>query len=216
MDQRDKERLDFTSDLINDGKWPEALEQAREDTLSPELAQYALTWFQLALIEGLHGTMQKRADARMQAASCEDYTEELEGDLDRDDAIAFLKFGRLDDARASVESARAVHGHDLNRLICLDMVTGRIQLHAGDYVAAYKTLQKAAKTWKDMGSAANRQWQINLQLHLLMAAVMSGHRLRAWLLLPRLLWCDRNRRRWAAALICLGGKRACTYVLRYC
>jgi tetratricopeptide (TPR) repeat protein len=215
MDQSDKEWLDSTSDLINIGRWPEALEQAREDAQDPELALHARTWFQLGLIEGLHGTSEKRAVARTKAETCTDYKPVLGGDFDRDDAIEFLKFNLLDEARASVESARAVHGHDLNRLICLDMVTGRIQLHAGDYAAAYETLQKAAKAWKDMGSAANRQWQINLQLHLLMAAVMSGHRLRAWLLLPRLLWSDRNRRRWGAALVCLGGKRACAYVLRH-
>lgn len=215
MNQGVKKRLDFTSELINTGKWPQALEQAREDAQNPELAQYARTWFQLALIEGLHGTTQKRVDARTQAMQCADYTSVLEGDLDRDDAIALLKSGRLDEASASVKHARTLHGHDMNRITCLDGVTGRIQLHEGNYAAAYRTLQKAAKTWKEMGSAANQQWQINLQLHLLMAAVMSGHRLQAWRLLPRLLRTDRNRRRWVAALVCLSGKRACTFALRF-
>ncbi|HEX6461790.1 MAG TPA: hypothetical protein VFZ58_00765 [Candidatus Saccharimonadales bacterium] len=215
MNQEAKDRLDFTSKLINTGMWPEALQQARVDSLNPELAQYARTWFQLALIEGLHGSATKRADARMQATRCADYNPVLEGDLDRDDAIVFLKADLLDDARASVESAKVLHKHDLNRITCLKMVTGRIQLRADDYDAAYETLQEAAKTWKEMGSAANQQWHINLQLHLLMAAVMSGHRLQAWLLLPRLLRSNRNRRRWVAALICLGGKRACSFVLRH-
>lgn len=215
MNQSAKGKLDSTSELINTGRWDRALEQARVDSKDPELAPYARTWFQLALIEGLHGRMESRQAARAQATKCTDYTPVLKGDLDRDDAIAFLKANLLDDARASVESAKALHKHDLNRITCLEMVTGRIQLRAGDYSAAYETLQKAARTWKEMGSAANQQWQINLQLHLLMAAVMSGHRLRAWLLLPRLLWSDRNRRRWAAALICLGGKRACSFVLRH-
>lgn len=215
MNQKVKERLDITSELINTGKWDRALQQAREDARVPEFVQYAQTWFLLALIEGHHGSEEKRKVAKTQARKCADYTTELEGDLDRDDAIIFLKAGLLDEARESVEHAKVLHSHDLNRITCLNMVTGRIQLHAGDYNAAYETLRKAAKIWKEMGPAANEQWRINLQLHLLMAAIMSGHRLRAWLLLPRLLRSDRNRRRWAAALICLGGKRACSFVLRH-
>lgn len=215
MNQEAKKRLDFISDLINTGRWDEALVQARKDAQSPALEQHARLWFQLALIEGLHGTMSERAKARKRATECSDYDAVLGGDLDRDDAIAFLKHGCSDEARTSVASARDLHSHDPNRIICLDVVTGRIQLHERDYEAAYETLQEAAKAWDAMGSAANQQWRINLQLHLLMAAVMSGHRLRAWRLLPRLLRSDRNRRRWGVALVCLCGKRACSFILRH-
>lgn len=208
------ERLNFTSELINTGRWDRALEQARADSQDPELARYARTWFLLALIEGLHGTTEARSAAHAGARECTDYTEKLAGDFLRDDAITLLKKGHLEAARESVDHARTLHKHDRNRQVCLDMVTGRIQLHAGHYDEAYKTLRGAAKEWKEMGAGANRQWRTNLQLHLLMAAVMSGRMLRAWLLLPRLLWLDRNRRRWLAALACLGGKRACSAVLR--
>lgn len=199
--------------LITKGKFDAARLKAERNTQDETLRDNVTTWFQLALAYRLLFMGTAATAAQERARQCEGYNDVMHGDFLRDGAIMLIKQGKYEQALDYINEAERLHRGDVDRQNCLMMVRGRLLARSGDSEAAYWKHVSADEGWKRLGAAGTEQWRINNRLHWMIAAMLSGRRMDAWRILPRLLWTDRKARKLAGLVICLGGKRGAKYVL---
>jgi hypothetical protein len=160
--------------LINKG-WlgqQKARAVARNFLSSQAAQQDAHFWFQYALAEQLRGDPGKLLEPFWNnARECANYTEEIEGDFYRDEALRELRRGNTLDARRALHKAQLRQGDDDNRKAAIQMVAARIAYKERRYEAAYETHDDVKLQFVMLGQSADQQWKKNNSLHMLRAAV---------------------------------------------
>lgn len=207
--------------LINKGRFREARRQAATLALNKE-EKSARFYFTAALAEMLdpHGSAIWAAEYTAAARDAKGYTPLMEVDLLRDQALLALKQGETNQARVLARrSLDLLHQIEeetdpvewANRAAIHHMVEGRILLADGQTHEAQNEHRTADRQFRELGDAANKQWELNNGLHWLRAAagenvdyrfaqfgwVIDGdpNRLRRWR--SRLLmYCGRTAYRW--------------------
>jgi hypothetical protein len=165
--------------LINQRQFKAALEAAED--LHREAADRAQAYFLWHLTLCLSG----RVDTAMTIvhfarASCPDFTPAMEGDMYRDQVIAYIRKGddrSLASAAALLFPIENVHQDDPNRMACLQGVRGQLAYADRDYMLAERLHREADDAWRELGNEANNQWTYNNLVHWLKAtAALHGGR----------------------------------------
>ncbi len=168
--------------LINKGKFGKAARMAVTLDRGSESAAF---YFNAALAEQLYafgsavGVSRYRAKARL----AEDYMPLMEVDFVRDQALAFLRKGMPNKARAFARTSLGTL-HELegtvdpaefyNRLAAHAMLMGRISLALGEAKEAEALHRGADQQFRGLGNNANKQWELNNGFHWLRAAAAAG------------------------------------------
>lgn len=157
------------SDLINQGKFREAVQLAETNATNFEVNQSAHFYFQWGLALSLLGDDPKFLWNK--AATCPDFTPTMAGDFYRNGSLAALRKGDLTLAKQMLDSALGLHRSDVNRIAADVMVKARIEFAKGNYEAAYAFHKQADDTWKSIGSQADQQWIRNNNFHWFKAVI---------------------------------------------
>jgi hypothetical protein len=99
--------------------------------------------------------------------TCSDTTQEVLGDMERDQAMGLIRFrARGSDARFDLAAAALLltrvqyhHQHDPNRMACLRGVRGRLAFAHGDYDAAIVHHREADLAWANLDQQQNLVWR---------------------------------------------------------
>jgi head-tail adaptor len=208
MDARVRVQLGSIERMIHSGKWKEARWKLELLACDSVASKYAQTWFMLGLVQSLVGKSELADTARDKAKLCSDYDAVYEGDFLRDKAFVFIKQDKHDQATDCLALARQLHADDPNRMAYVIVAEGCMLARQGRIEMAYHRHVTAESRFRRLGKAANKQWRTGNRLHLMIAAVLSGHRVTAWARLPRLLLTDLPARKVAGLTVCFGGRQS--------
>jgi len=96
------------------------------------------------------------------ARTCPGFTNQIHGDMLRDQLGGIARFGQLGDVKNAlaigVEPVRALHKGDDNRLACLIGFHGRLHAAEGNHDEAIDLFSVADDTWRRLGKDANPAW----------------------------------------------------------
>lgn len=154
--------------LVNQSRYKRAHKMAQRfnrqiEARSQSASVSAQWWFTAALAAHLAKDANAAISATVFARSAPGFNLVLEGDLKRDEALAYLRIGTPEAlvlATSALERAQILHAHDTNRLAALTMVEARIQLARGDAFSAWELLTSAGRRLTDKQWVRNnRFWQ---------------------------------------------------------
>lgn len=158
------------SDLINKGAFKAAAELARsyEDS---ELQDSAHFWFQYGLARngaGLNGAKQY-----IEATYCDDCTDGMKADINRDLALLAAHMGEFSLAlEYLLVGLDFVSDDDFNRLAATHMIGGRVVALDGQYGDALEHHVFAHRIWQQAGDDADPQWIMNNRFYWLRTAAL--------------------------------------------
>lgn len=160
------------SALINEGHLRQAWKDGYDHLYDPAGdCPDAHFYFQLALVEHLYGCEMAAGELMASARQSENYTLTMEGDFQRDQALYFIRTGRLERAADALRRAELCHEgvDDENRRIVLVSAWARWHAAQGQSEKAAALFREADARWWVMATNGvlsgdpkpNRQWQLN-------------------------------------------------------
>ncbi len=197
-----KVTLENVRQLVNKGRWLKAHRIVRNQGFILEHESTAHFWFICMLIELLTNHENAARIALKRAKQCNDYTEVIEGDILRDQALFAIRHDRLAIAEQFIEDARRFH-EDHNRLAVLKMTEARLAQARDELQRALQLYEEANNLWVELGNigeAYDIQWACNNRFHWFRCSALAGEPIedRAKIIL---LTDESHIRRWRVRLM---------------